>query len=105
MTVASLATITHSRPLTHADPGDDPGAGRLVVVQAVRGQRRQLQKRGAGVEQAVDALARQQLAAREVALPRALAAAERGPLELRPQVLDERRVGRRVARWNSPSPG
>ena len=60
-----------------ADAGDDAGGGRLVVVQAVGGQRRQLQEARAGVEQAVDAVARQQLAARDVALPRALGAAQR----------------------------
>ena len=59
-----------------ADAGDDPGAGRLVVIEAVGGQRRALQERRAGVEQAVHPLAGQQLAAADVALAGALAAAQ-----------------------------
>ena len=58
-----------------ADPGDDPGAGRRVVVEAVGGERRELEEGRAGVEQPVDALARQQLAALDVALGGALSAA------------------------------
>ena len=78
MTVASLATITHSRPRDAADAGDDARAGRVAVVEVVRGERAQLEERRAGVEQAVDALARQQLAALGVAGARLLAAALRG---------------------------
>ena len=70
----------------------------------MRGQRRQLQERRAGVEQPVDAIARQQLAALDVALARALAAAERDALELLAQVGDQRLVGR-VFAWNSSEPG
>ena len=83
MTVASLATITHSRPRHPADAGDDPRARRVAVVHAVRGQRRELEERRALVEQPVDALARQQLAARDVCrVAGLLAAAQPHPLEL-----------------------
>ncbi len=58
----------HDRTAVHrAHPGDHSGARRLVVVEPVRGQGRQLEERGAGVEQALDALAHEQLAARAVA--------------------------------------
>ncbi len=77
MTVASLATIDALAAGDPADPGDDPGAGGLVVVEAVGGERRELEERRAGVEQAVDALARQQLAAADVALGGAFAATRR----------------------------
>ena len=46
-----------------ADAGDDSRAGALVVVHAVGGQRGHLEQRAAGIEQAVDPVARQQLAA------------------------------------------
>ena len=49
-----------------ADAGDDAGGGDRSVVHAVRGQLRELEKRRAGIEQRADALARQQLAARDV---------------------------------------
>ena len=51
-----------------ADAGDDPGGRRLAVVEAVRGQRRELEERAARVEQRVDPLAGQQLAAVDVPL-------------------------------------
>ena len=98
MTVASLATTTHSRPDTRPTPVMMPGAGRLVVVHAVGGQRRQLEERAAGVEQRVDPVARQQLAAVDV--PLAAAPAEpprRTVVEPRAQVVDERALGRGVA--------
>ena len=50
-----------------ADAGDHAGGGHVAVVHPVRRERRQLEERRAGVEQEVDALARQQLAARDVA--------------------------------------
>ena len=46
-------------PADTADSGDHAGAGRLVVVHAERRQRRELQERGARIEEALDALARQ----------------------------------------------
>ena len=45
------------RALHAADAGDDPGARGVVVVQAVGGQRAQLEERRARVEESVDALA------------------------------------------------
>ena len=68
MTVASLATTTHSRPAHPADAGDDAGArdGVVVAVDAVHpegGQRAELEERAARVEQPVDPVADQQLAA------------------------------------------
>ncbi len=67
-TVASLATIITSRPETRPMPVTMPAAGRVAVVHVVCGQRRQLEKRRAGIEQPVDALAHRQLALRAMAL-------------------------------------
>ena len=64
--------------LDAADAGDQAGAVDGVVVHAVGGERRQFEKRRAGIEQPHDAVARQQLAARHMALAGALRAAERG---------------------------
>ena len=58
-----------------ADAGDEAGGRRLVVVHAAGGERRDLEERAAGVEQRLDAVARQQLAAREMLRARFLAAA------------------------------
>ena len=59
-----------------ADAGDDARARRLVVVHVHRRQRRQLEERRAGIEQRPHALARQELAARDMALAGLLAAAQ-----------------------------
>src|SRR5262249_29454983 len=56
------------RALDSADACDDAGARRLVVVQAVRGERAQLEEGRTRVEQEVDALAHWQLAA--LSMPR-----------------------------------
>ena len=93
LTVASFATITHSRPSTTPMPGDDAGARRLAVVDVPRGERVQLEERGAGVDEPVDALAREQLPARAVPLDRALAAAGR----------DQRRALAQLRRRAPPS--
>src|SRR5919202_3048145 len=58
-----------------ADAGDNTGGRGLVVVHAAGRQRRQLQERRGRVQQALDALAREQLAARAVAAHGLLAAA------------------------------
>ena len=58
-----------------ADAGDDPGARRLVAIHAVGGQRRQLEERGARIEQHFDAIAGQQFAAPHVLGAGRLAAA------------------------------
>ena len=64
----------HFFAFDRADPGDDAGRGRVVVVHAVGGQRRELEERRARVEQPLDALARQQLAATAVTADGCLAA-------------------------------
>ena len=56
--------------LDDADARDDPGAGRLAVVELPRRERVQLEEGRVGVDEAVDPLARGQLAARPVALDR-----------------------------------
>ena len=92
------------------DPGDDPGARRLVAVHAARGQRGQLQERAARIEQAVHPFARQQLAAADVTFAGALVspASRHGKLGVQlphqPAVLvGEGRRGRTWVTW-SPSP-
>ena len=85
-----------------ADAGDDAGGGDLVVVEAVRGELRQLEERRTGVDQSRDAIARQQLVAREVALARGLTAALSRLRDAGAQVLHQfahrRGVGREVGR-------
>ena len=61
--------------LDAADAGDQAGAVNGVVVHAVGGERRQLQKRAAGIEQAHDAIAGQKLSARQMTLAGARRAA------------------------------
>ncbi len=75
-----------------SDAGDHARAGALVVVHAVGGQSRDLEKWAAGVEQAVDTVPRQQLAAADVTLAGLGRAAERGRGHLLPQLRDEREV-------------
>jgi hypothetical protein len=76
LTVASLQTIDAFDAAHPADAGDHARARRVVVVHVHRRQRRQLEERRAGIEQAPHPLARQQLAARHVPLARVLAAAQ-----------------------------
>ncbi len=73
-----------------ADTGDQPGRGRVPAVHAVRGQRRKLEERAARVEQRLNALPRQQLAARGVLAPGVFPAAERCRFQLLAQVRRER---------------
>ena len=56
----------HLAAVHHADARHHAGRRRLVVVHVVRRQRRQFEKRRAGVHQGVDALARQELVAPSV---------------------------------------
>ena len=63
--------------LDDADAGDDPGGGRLAVVEVPGGERVQLEEGRAGIDEPVDPLPGEQLAARAVALDRALPAAGR----------------------------
>ena len=60
-TVASLATITTSRPCDDPEPGDDAGGRRLAVVLVVRDEQPDLEKARARVAELVDALARREL--------------------------------------------
>ncbi len=59
----------HLAAVDQADPGDHARAGRIVVVHAVGGQRRDLQERAAVIEQLVDAFAREEFAAGHMAFP------------------------------------
>jgi hypothetical protein len=61
-----------------------------LAIHAVGGELRQFEEGRAGIEQPHDAVARQQLAAGDVALARFLVAAERGLGALRLQVGDDR---------------
>ena len=83
--------------LDEADPGHDPGRGRLAVVQLPGGERVELEERGAGVEQPVDPLAGGQLPARAVPLDAPLAAAARDLRRALAQLGDER--------LHAPAPG
>jgi hypothetical protein len=81
------------RPLDRADAGDDAGARGVVVVQAGRGERAQLEERRAGVEQPVDPLPDGQLAALAMAGDRTLVAARAALADerlARPKVGNER---------------
>ena len=62
------------------DPGDDPRTGRGPVVQAMRGQRADLQERAAGVQKVRHPFPRGHLAAADMALQRLGAAARNGDL-------------------------
>ena len=68
-----------------ADAGDDAGAMDGIVVHAVGGERRQFEKRRAGIDQRHHALARQQLAAREMTLAGLRRCRPRQPWRVAPQ--------------------
>ena len=92
------------RALDPADAGDDARAGRVVVVQAGRGEGAQFQERAAGVREAVDALPDGQLAALAMALDGAVVAAGAATRDLglaSAQIGDEGRH-RLVVRAGSP---
>ena len=76
--------------LDAADAGDQAGAVDGVVVEAVGGERRQLQEWRAGIDQVHDAVARQQLTARHMALAGALRPAQSGLGAALLQFLDKR---------------
>ncbi len=75
-----------------ADAGQDAGPGRLVVVQAGGGERAELQERAAGVEQQIDAVAGEQLAAVDVSFPCGLGTSACGHREAIAQLVRERGV-------------
>ncbi|MHC2284708.1 hypothetical protein ACVIJW_000578 [Bradyrhizobium barranii subsp. barranii] len=80
------------------DAGDDARRMHVTAIEAVRRQRRQLHERGAGIDQQVDALARQHLAARGVAVARDLAAAAGDLAQFFAQVRDKSAHGLGIAR-------
>ena len=80
-----------------ADPGDDARRRRVAVVHAVGGQRAEFEERRAGVGQGVHPVARQQLAAADVAVAGTVRAAARRRFELVSEFRRERGVGRVVA--------
>jgi hypothetical protein len=89
-----LAAIITCRPDTPADAGDHPRARHLAVVQVARRQLADFEERRPGIEQPLDPLARQQLAAAHMPLPRLLVPAERRLRHVRPQFLRQRAVVR-----------
>ena len=72
------------------DPGDDAGRMHVAAIEAVGRQRRQFEKRRAGIDQQIDALARQHFSARSVPRPRCLAAAAGDLIELFAEFGDQR---------------
>ena len=69
----------HAFPTGHAaDAGDDAGGWHIPAIQAMGRELRELQERRAGIYQPSDTLARQQLAARDVTVPRNGATAQFG---------------------------
>ncbi|MNV81535.1 hypothetical protein D3C71_1752060 [compost metagenome] len=58
-----------------ADAGDHPGGGYVFAIDAMGGQLADLEERRAEIQQAIDAFARQQLAARGMPMLGLLAAA------------------------------
>ncbi len=83
-----------------ADAGDDARSRARIVVHAVRGQRGELEERGARVEERFDAVAGRQLAAVDVLLPRLLRSPARGGRDAVPEFGDElgMRLGVRLPR-------
>ena len=73
-----------------ADAGNQARGRRVVAVHAARREWRDLEERAARVEQRLDAVARQQLAARQVLRARFLAAAGGGLREAAAQFRDQR---------------
>src|SRR5690242_15097031 len=61
--------------LDDADAGDDPGTGRLAVVELPRGERAELEEGAARIDEAIDPLPGGELAALAMARDRLLAAA------------------------------
>ncbi len=86
----------HSTPLTTPMPLMPEPAGRLVVIHVPRRQRAQLQERRTRIEQQFNALAGQQLAARDVALAGALAATLAHLLLARLELVQQMAHGLRV---------
>ena len=75
-----------------ADAGDQAGAGRFVVVEAVGGELAEFEEGRAGIEQALDTVAGQQFAARDVAGPGGLRATKRRRRHTSAEVVGEAAV-------------
>src|SRR5690606_27219333 len=87
----------HAFGAGHAtNAGDDAGARRGIVIDVMRGHRRELEEGRARIEQALDPFARQQLAAREVLGACRFAAAPGRARQLHAQVIDLGAHGLRV---------
>ena len=86
----------HLPPRDAADAGDHPRAGHLAVVEVAGGELADLEERRAGIEQPLDAIAGQQLAARDMALAMLLGAALRRLGDILAQLLGQRAVVRRA---------
>ena len=84
-------------PRDPAHPGDDAGRMHVAAIEAVGRQRRQFEKRRSRIDQEIDALARQHLAARGMPDARGLAAAAGDLVELLPELGDQRAHGLGVA--------
>ena len=89
MTVASLATTTHSRPAIRPTPVMIPAPGAASSYIPVAASGRELQERARRVEQGVDPLAGQQLAPLDVPDAAALGPAETRDGQPLAQVGDE----------------
>ncbi len=84
--------IRDDQVFVSVDPADarhETGGRRVVAIHAARGQRGDLEERAARIEECLDAVAWQELAARDVLLARALAAARRGERLPPPEFGDE----------------
>ena len=75
--------------LDHTDPGHDPGARRLPVVDLPGSERVQLQERSPRIDEPVDPLARQQLPARAMTFHRPLTAPGGHQRRTRAQLLEQ----------------
>jgi hypothetical protein len=83
-----------------ADAGDQRSRRHLEglrAIHAVGRQLRQFEEGRTGIDQRIDPLARQQLAARQVLLARGFRAAERDPVDRRAQVGDDLRIAAALA--------
>ena len=76
------------------DPRDDTGGRGVAAVEAVAGERGDLEERAAGVEQPIDAVAGEQLAALGVPDPGLLGPAQRGLGATLAQLVDQFAIGR-----------
>ena len=83
-------------PADAADTGNQASARRVAVVHTQGRQRRQLEKRGAGVKQHLHPVARQQFAARRVTRAGGFAATRGSALDLHAQVVDQGAHGTRI---------